>query len=743
MKRAGIDRRTLLIGGGAGAGLIVAWAVWPRSYSTSLTPAKGETVFGAWLKIAGGGQITIAVPQAELGQGSYTGLPQILADELGADWRLVGVEAAPVSALYANPVAADALFADALSPLPESLRRVHATRTALMLTAASSSVCAFEEELQRAGAAARVLLCKAAAARWGVDWRSCGTAGGQVIRGEQRLGFGTLASEAAGLSLPADLPRRGGAGENRLFGKSLPRLDLPAKVDGSANFAGDIRLSGMVFASIRQGPVGDTRLIHVDKEAANRIAGVVGVVERPDWVAAVANNWWAANQALDALSPRFETRGAIVNRDTVAAALDTALDGEGARIASAGDLSAAFNDARVVTAEYRAGLALHAAIEPMTATATWQDGRLSLWMPTQVPGLARAAAASAIGVSENRVTIHPMLAGGSFGAKLEHLVGQQAAIIAHAIGKPVQLTWSRSEDFIHDRFRPAAAARMSARLGSDGRITGWLAKIAAPPVGRELARRLLGDDSTVGLSLALPGIEVDASAVSGAVPAYAIAAHAVDHHPAHIGVPVGHWRSGADSYTAFFTECFVDELARIANAEPVSYRISMLTDEPRLARCLTTVASIGEWQGGVPGSGQGVAAHACRGSYVAVLAEAGMSGGKVRVTRLVAAVDCGRMVNPDLVRQQIEGGLIFGMASAISGGSGFTENVADVLGFSQFALPRLGDCPDITIELIASEADPGGVGEIAVPPVGPAIANAVFAATGRRPRNLPFDMSDA
>ena len=733
-----INRRTLLIGGGAGIGLIAAYALWPRDYASNLTAAKGETIFGAWIKIGTDGEVTVAVPQAELGQGVFTALPQIAADELGADWRTIAVQPAPLNALYANALAAGILFRDALGDLPQGLLRSHVERTALMLTAGSTSVRAFEDPLRQAGAGVRILLCKAAARRWGVDWRSCGTADGFVVHGEDRLRFGELAAAATQEKLPRDIALRG-MDNDRLSGSSAPRLDVPAKVDGSANYAADIRLPGMMFAAIRQGPVGDTRLIRANREAADAIPGVRHVVTNPGWVAAIANNWWAADRALDALAPRFETRGSIVDTDSIDAALGTALDGEGQRIAKAGDLGPVFSGADIVTAEYDVGLALHAAIEPMSATAHFDNGHLSLWVATQAPGLVRSAAASVAGIGEGDVTVHAMMAGGSFGSRLETLVAQQAALLAKKVGKPIQLTWSRAEDFLHDRYRPAARGRMSARLAQNGEVAGWLAKIAAPSLGHELTRRLLGGDPAAALSLSLPGKGVgDAQAVQGAEPIYAIPNYAVDHHPAEIGVPVGAWRSGAHSYSCFFTESFIDELAHVAGIEAHSFRISMLGGQSRLARCLSTVASLGGWQGGVPGSGQGLACHAFRNSYIAVLAEAALERGTVKVGRLVAAVDCGRQVNPDLVRQQIEGGLIFGMAAALGGATGFTENLADARRFADIGLPRLADTPEITIELVTSDADPGGGGELAVQPVAPASANALQAATGKRFRRLPL-----
>ena len=736
-----IDRRTLLIGGGAGIGLVVAWTLWPRRYLPNLTADQGETVFGAWIKIGDDGHVAVAVPQAEHGQGVYTTLPQIVADELGADWRTVAVEPAPLNPLYANPFGAEELFEGGDDALMKAWRDAHAVQIGLMFTGGSSSVRAFEDPLRAAGAAARILLCKAAATRWKVEWQTCATGDGFVTHGRDRLRFAELAAEAArdfgDTALPDPLPLRGDTA-NRLYGQSLPRLDAPSKIDGSANFAGDIRLPDMLFASIRQGPVGDSKLVRVDRAAADRISGVRHVVTNDQWVAAVGNSWWAANAALDAMAPRFETRGGRIDDASIAAALKAALDAPGTRIAQAGDVAAAFKDAKLVTADYQVGLAPHAAIETMTATAQLRGGKLDLWLPTQAPGLARAAAAAAIGLSEDAVLVHPMLIGGSFGANLETQCAAQAAVLAKTLNRPVQLVWSRAEDLLHDRFRPPARARMSARLGANGQILGWQAKIAAPATGQQLARRLLAQDRGFSTALSLTGAS-DRYAVAGAKPVYRIPAYAIDHHPAEIGVPTGHWRSGAHSYTAFFTECFLDELAHMAGTEALSYRIGMLGGDARLARCLSTAASLGGWEGGVAGSGQGIACHSFRGSHIAVLVEAHVGEGQaVSVDRIVAAVDCGRHVNPDIVKQQIEGGLLFGMAAAIGGGIGFKANLAQARSFGALGLPRLADTPDITVELIPSEAEPGGVSELAVPPVAPAIANALQAATGGRLRSLPL-----
>lgn len=732
-----ISRRSLLVTGGAGLGLAIAWAAWPRHYAVDLAPQEGETALGAWLKIAESGQITIAVPQAEHGQGVYTTLPQILADELGADWRTIGVEAATLSPVYANPLAAASLFDGGLAQVPDAIRREHWVRSALLLTAGSTSVRMFEGALREAGAAARVLLAKAAAARWGVEWEACETNAGLVVNGDRQLRFGELAAAAAGFDLPDALPLRIGD-EGRLTGQPLPRLDAPAKVDGSANFTADVRLPDMVFASIAQGPAGgESRLVRADKAAADRISGVMAVVENTHWVAAVANNSWAAIQGLAALRPRFETRGVLADSAAIAGALDAALAAPGERFASVGDIADVLRG-DVARADYTVGIGAHAALEPPTATAWWHADRLELWIPTQAPGIARAAAAQAAGVAESDVTVHPMLIGGSFGQALEHDAVAQAAIIARMVRRPVQLTWARREAILHDRVAAPARARMAARLSSDGRILGWQAQIATPATGAALTQRLLNADPLTRIAGALPR-GADAYAMSGAMPVYRLPALAIDHHRADIALPVGHLRGGADRANAFFTECFIDELAHRAGAEPMSFRIAMLGHDARLARCLTTAASLGGWDGGTAGSGQGLACHAMAGSLIAVLAEAQYdAAGRAAVSRIVAAVDCGRAINPDIVRQQVEGGIVFGIALATGRVPTFAAGIADLRTLGDLHLPRLSDTPEITVELIPSAADPGGISDLGVPAVAPAIVNALAAATGKRPRHLPF-----
>jgi len=732
-----ITRRRLLVAGGLGVGLVVAWAVWPRDYAPNLVAGRGEHIFGPYLKIGEDGRVIVAVPQAETGQGVFTTLPQIVADELGADWRTVGVESAPINPLYANTLFAEEL-AGAVAPSLRPVADDFATRTAMMVTAGSTSARMYEAPMRGAAAAARIRLCKAAAARWDIAWEACDTAGGFVLHEGKRLRFAELAAEAAEQSAPDEPPLRMTEGD-RIAGQSVPRLDAPAKLDGSANFAADVRLPNMVYAAMRQGPIGATRYVGGDKAAAARIPGMLQIVETGPWVAAVANNSWAAERALDALRPRFEVPEVPVGDARIAATLEEAFDEGGSRIVSRGDLEQAFDGATVHTASYRVAAAAHASPEPMTATASWSEGVLSLWVSTAAPEATRQAVARALNVAPATIVIHPMLVGGGFGRGMSSEAAVQAGHLSRTLKRPVQLFWSRAEAILRDRFRPPAHARLAAKV-SGGKVAGLLTKIAAPNYGRAISNILLPNAAA---ARTIVQFGEDGFSVAGAETPYDIEHVAVDHHPADPGLPIGYWRSAAHSYTCFFTECFVDELARVAGVEPFSFRMAMLGKQPRLARCLSTAAALGGWQGGEIGTGQGVALHAAYDSSIAVLAEARADGGRVRCDRLVAVADIGRMINPDIVRQQIEGGLIFGLAAATGCAPGFEQGLTRAGRLADLNLPRLADMPEITVELLPSTEEPGGASELAVPPVAPALANALFAATGRRYRELPVQLGAA
>ncbi|HEY0147506.1 MAG TPA: molybdopterin cofactor-binding domain-containing protein [Allosphingosinicella sp.] len=732
--RRGISRRTLLIGGGAGAGLLVAWGLWPRSYAPNLRAASGETLFNAFLKIGADGRVVVAVPQAELGQGVWTSLPQILADELGAAWETVAVEPAPLSPLYANGLlaeqAADAATPDWLQGPARWGAREYATRHALTATAGSTSVRAFEGRMREAGAGARALLMKAAARQWGVDWETLDTAGGFVVNGEQKQRFAELAEAAADEELPEYLPIRGGI-DNRLVGQPLPRIDLPSKVDGSARFAGDVRLPDMVFASVRSAPSPGARLAGLDREAVKRVGGLIGIFDTEAWVAVLATNWWAADRGLDALNPRWKMGGDVPSDEGEADALAGALAADqGTRVFERGDVGAVYAAGPAIRATYHAAPMANAPLETLTATARFSGDQLEVWAPVQAPGLAREAAARVAGLSLGQVTLYPMLVGGGYGRKIEVAAIEQAVVLARQARRPVQVVWSRKEETIHDTLRPAARGELTARMAEGGVLLGWQARIAAADPAPDLEERL-GSGARLLRGPAAPA--------AGAVPPYTIPAVAVDHLPAQTNVRTGLWRSGAHGYTAFFTESFVDELARIAMIEPLSFRMQMLGENPRLARCLSSAAALGGWDGGQSGSAMGIAAHSAFGSHIAALVEIEVEADqRVRVLRAVAAVDCGRIVNPNIVRQQVEGALLFGIAAATGNAVSFENGMVAQRGFGHFDFPTLARAPEVTVELMESDEEPGGVTELGVPVAAPAIANALHALTGRRLRALPL-----
>jgi isoquinoline 1-oxidoreductase beta subunit len=724
---SGLSRRKLLVAGGAGVGLVLAWGLWPRHYEPNLATAPGETVLNAFLKIGTDGRVIVVVPQAEMGQGIWTALGQALADELGADWRQIAIEPAPINPLYANTLLAqenaDEHLPHFLAGIGDWAAREVATRSALMVTAGSTSIRAFELRFREAGAMARALLCMAAGARINADWRACDTDNGFVVRGPDRFRFGELAAEAAKYRPPAQAPLRD-PGDGGIAGESIARIDIPAKIDGSARYAADVRLPGMVFAAIRHGPLGTTRIAIADKKAAEKVPGVVGIVENPAWVAALATNWWAADKALDTIGLRFETVGDLPSRVSVAQALDRALKSGGKRLVAVGDADKALSSGATLEARYEVPLAAHATIEPLCATARVADGRIELWLPTQAPGIARAAISAATGYRAGLITIYPMPVGGGFGRKIEVEAAVEAATLAIKAGKPVQLMWSRAEENQRARHRPPAKAHLAAKLDK-GTISAWRATIAVPSTTGNLTKRLIGHG----------GDGAERAAIDGATPPYALGALAIAHAPADIGFETGLWRAAAHSYTCFFTESFVDELAAKAGADPLAFRMSQLGAAPRLARCLARVAAIGGWG---ERRGQGLACHSAFGSHIAVMAEIAIDKGNARVARLLAVVDCGRLINPDIARQQVESALIWGMAASFGDAVHYSRGIVDERTIADLRLPTLADTPVLAIEFISSRETPGGLAELGVPAVAPAIANALAAATGRRYRTLPF-----
>ncbi len=711
-----LDRRQLLIGGGVGVGLIIAFAAWPRRIGSGLAARNGkEAVLGAFIKIAENGRVTVAVPQAETGQGTWTGLAQIVADELGASWEQMAVEPAPSSPLYANRLV------DVPGLKPWTVRE---TRARLRITAGSTSIRAFEEPLRAAAAGARALLIAAAARQWNVPPAECDTEAGAVTHEGKSLPFAKLAADAADRD-PADVAPRG---PQKLAGQELPRLDLPAKTDGSLRFAADVRLPGMVFASLRMAPPAG-RLTGFSEPAARRIAGVRDVVVTDAWLAVVADTWDAAERALIAAEPRF-TGPSDADSRHFDAAMNAALDGDdGDTLFQRGDYARAVAGTRPLTATYRIAPAQHLGLEPLSATVRFTGDRLEVWAPTQAPEYARAAAAKAAGTSLGAITLYPMPVGSASGRALEADAVPIAVILAKRTGRPVQLTIPHATATNHQPLRPPLLARLAALPAPGGGLVAWSARIVTAP-GLE------------GALATLAGTAPPAPDLAAAIIPYGVPTIRIDRVPVTLPIRTGYLRGGFEGMASFLTESFIDELARAQGAEPLSFRIGLLGGNVRLAKALMAASTIGGWDGGSGGS-KGLACASAFGSHIGLLAEAHVGPDqRVIVDRLVAAVDCGRAINPALVRQQIEGGLLAALDTATALAPQIVAGMPRARPRRALGLVTLATAPKIEVELIPSHEAPGGVSGLASTVLAGAVANAL-ASAGRRLRQLPFDLMSA
>ena len=769
-------RRAVLVGAGTAGALVVGLALVPRHYRTPLVAGEGEHVIDGLIRLSRDGSISVAVPALEMGQGVTTLAAQIVAVELGADWRRVGVEPAPLSPLYADrviaaewaamwlpravagaPFVGEALT-DALAGAPgDAWARYEADRVPVLLTACGTTLAAFEPRLRLAAAALRSALIAAAAREAGVDVAACDTRDHHVVCGKQHWPFAPLIDAAlAGPPPSAPVLRAAPARENAdaapgpLAAPDFPRLDLPAKVDGSMVFAADLRLPDMVHAAIAHGPQGHCRLAGHDEAAARGIPDVIAVIATERWLAAVARTWHAADRALTAMEPRFRIDpgegGRVVDSIVGEAALDAALThGSPSRIAAEGDPDPLLIHP-ALTARYDIEPALHAPLEPASATARIVHGRLELWIASQAPEAAAQAAARGAGLPRQAVTVYPLPAGGSFDARLDTRIAEEVAILARKLGRPVQLTWSRWQETLAGYPRAPLAARLSAAFDpAKQHLIGWRARIATPASMIEAGARLFGGSDARAAQDKAAGC-ADPLAVAGAMPVYAIPERAVDHLPTAISLPVGRMRGGAHGLTAFITESFIDECAHYAGAEPLSFRVAMLGAEPRLVACLEGAAHLAMWGGGGGGSGQGLACHrmtlaapeGMRAGYIAVIATARAESGAIRVESLSAFCDIGRIVNRDIARQQIEGGLMFGLAHALGGSTRWNAGLPQAGRLAALNLPLPADCPKVEVAFATSEAEPFDPGELGMAAVAPAIANALFSASGTRFRRLPL-----
>lgn len=697
-----MSRRTFLwVAGTAALGLAVGVGVGaPRAmrYLRNRQPAPPLGAAG-WVEISPRGDVLVRCNATEMGQGAWTALAQLVAEELEADWSRVSVAMAPVERPFNGP-------------------RNYGT-------GGSYTVRSQFDTMRRVGAATRVLLVEAAARRWGVSAGECAAMAGRIAHAPtgRSLGFGEVAADAATLSPPKDPPLKPRE-KWQVIGRTLPRAEVPSKIDGKALYGPDIRLPGMRFATIAHCPVPGGSLRAVDAAPARAIAGVEDVVKLGDAVVVVANGTWPALQGLKQLDPQWEEGpNARDSSEAAYAALVAAVEGGGTKPVAEGNEAKQSAEkasgllqagASKLAATYRVPLLAHAQLEPMNATAWFHDGVLEIWAPTQKQAILRQELSRALGLPLEQVRIHTPLVGGGFGRRLQNDYAIEAARVAHASKHPVQVLWTREEDFRRGLFRPSSAARLQAAFG---------------PSGELLAMR--ADVSSLGEGTRMEGLET---------PPYRLPAYAAHHAAVPSGIRTGSWRSVDLSENAFFLESFLDECALHARRDPLDFRVSLLAAGSRERRVLEAVAELSGWSArAAAGRHLGLAFCAGFGSFCALVAEAFVEAGRVRIGRFYAAADCGTAVNPGGVAIQVEGAIVMALSAALA--EEITVKAGRVVesGYGSYPLLPIGHAPEITVRVLDSPGAPiGGVGELAVPPTAPAAANAVHAATGVRVRTLPL-----
>lgn len=754
-------RRSLLVGGlGAGGALLVGWSLLPpRSRlgrAVRGAAADGAVALNGWLKVLPDGTVQLAMPRSEMGQGVHTALAMLVAEELDLPLHRVRLVPAGPDRIFGNValfVASLPLHPSALEPevQTDTVRATRwmvakvATELGLSVTGGSSSVADAWEVLRLVAATARAQLLGAASLRWRHPVAELSVERGVVKHGSGlRAHFGELASVAA--ATPASDVRLKPRRDWTLIGTAAPRIDLPAKVNGSARFGMDVRLPDQLFAVVRHAPMFDGSVGRLDARAAMRLPGVERVVRLRRFagseagVAVIGSTYWHALRGARALELTWQAPPAgSPDSDHIMARLErtarqAAASGAGFEFHGRGDAAAVqAGAARRITALYRAPYLAHAAMEPINCTARVADGRVEVWAPTQFPSAARALAAEVAGVALEHVTLHVTYLGGGFGRRLDvDYVGQAVRIAMEANGRPVQLVWPREEDMSHDFYRPAAVAELRGGLDANGSLVA----LSITSAGDAITPRWL--ERTVPSLSATDTPDRSNSEGLFDLP-YAIPNQRMAHVATRSGVPVGYWRSVGHSHNAFFSEGFIDELATAAGQDPLTFRLSLLEQQPRHTAVLQLAAERAGWGSALPpGRARGLALHESFGSIVAQVVEVGLVDGKPRVIRVVCAADVGTVVNPAIVAQQLEGAIVFGLCAALHQRIDIRSGIVQQQNFHDYRLLGLAETPRIETYLVESDRPPGGVGEPGTPPVAPAVANALYALTGQRQRSLPL-----
>jgi isoquinoline 1-oxidoreductase beta subunit len=702
-----ITRRDFIQRGvAAGTGLTIAihFGCSPRGPAG---PVTTPFVPNAFLKVSTDGSVTVVCGFSEMGQGVLTAVPQLVAEELDVEWGAVRVEQAPAGEAYFN------------------------SAFGIQGTGGSTTVRASWTPLREAGARARAMLVAAAAARWGVGAGECRTENGYVLRvgSRDRLGYGELAEAAGALPVPESVTLKSPS-EFRIIGRPMPRLDLADKVNGRGVFGIDVQTPGLLVATVARCPVFGGRAARWDEAAALAVPGVRHVVPISSGVAVVAEGYWAARKGRDALAVQWaEGANARQSSERISADFAALVRRPGVQVRREG-AGAAPQQGTSIEAVYEVPFLAHACMEPMNATAHVEADRVTIWAPIQFQaapsaevfgGGARELGSMIGGVPPERVTVHTTYLGGGFGRRFFLDFVAEALQCSKLTGAPVKVVWSREDDIRHDFYRPAAMAWFRATV-ANGRPVSWVNRVACPAI-LPAARGRVDDASVEGLAdfpYAVPNVLVEA------------------HNP-QLGIPTGFWRSVGSSQNAFFSECFVDELAHAAGADPFEFRRGLLDAHPRHKRVLELAAERAGW--GRPlaaGRARGIAVAASFGSYVAEVAEVSLENGVPRVHRVVVAIDCGPVVNPDIVAAQMESGVVYGLTAALYGKVTIAEGRAVEGNFDTYRMLRISQMPVVETHIVPSTDSQGGVGEPGTPPIAPAVVNALAALTGQRIRRLPL-----